>query len=177
MFFRTTSKSSTNGSLSCSISSATEKIHYKKCKPSASFVWLKRQVSTVVANRVDQLIKTYNWTGIQSVSEYRRYYPQQNLAAAVLGFTGIDSKGLEGLEYKYQHLLQGKKLMYIAKVLGKDEFSSVFGRDSQYSKLGLVLTMDHVIQYFTENALRKEFRKQNLLKELALVMESNTEIF
>ena len=146
----------------------------QKMQAKRSFVWLKRQVSTVVANRVDQLIKTYKWTGIQSVSEYRRYYPQQNLAAAVLGFTGIDSKGLEGLEYKYQHLLQGKKLMYMAEKAGKGRVLPSPEGIPNIQNFGLVLTMDHVIQYFTENALRKGIQKAKSPQGMALVMESNT---
>ncbi len=68
------------------------------------FVWLQRKLDPEVAKQVRGL-KIY---GLQFVTERKRYYPQANNAAHVLGFTGLDPRGLEGIELEYDRQLQGK---------------------------------------------------------------------
>lgn len=86
-----------------------------------------------------------------------RYYPQDTLAAHVLGFTGSDSQGLYGLEYYYDDLLAGKDGYY---VYAKDangnalntEYSSYFPAEPGYS---LVTTIDSFIQEEMERIIEK----------------------
>ncbi|MGA0905927.1 MAG: penicillin-binding protein 2, partial [bacterium] len=72
----------------------------KTLRTKRSFVWLKRQLPPEVA----QKIKAMDFEGLDFVEEYRRVYPNGEMAGALLGFTGVDSQGLEGLEYQYQDL-------------------------------------------------------------------------
>ena len=67
------------------------------------FVYLKRQVSPELAATVTAL----NIPGVFLRREYRRYYPAGEVMAHVLGFTGIDDKGQEGLELAFQNSLAG----------------------------------------------------------------------
>ena len=69
-----------------------------------NFVWLKRQVDDGVGAAVKQL----DIKGIHQVSEYRRRYPEGEAAAHVVGFTGDEDKGQEGIELAYQQQLQGR---------------------------------------------------------------------
>jgi cell division protein FtsI (penicillin-binding protein 3) len=69
-----------------------------------AFVYLKRQVQPEVADAVLAM----DIKGVHSTPEYRRYYPAGDVVAQVLGVTGVDDKGQEGLEYAYQSWLAGK---------------------------------------------------------------------
>jgi cell division protein FtsI (penicillin-binding protein 3) len=69
-----------------------------------SFVYLKRQISPELASRVMGL----QIPGIFQQREYRRYYPAGEVTAQVVGFTGVDDQGQEGLELAYQNWLAGK---------------------------------------------------------------------
>ncbi|MCX7961959.1 MAG: penicillin-binding protein 2 [Burkholderiales bacterium] len=67
------------------------------------FVYLKRQIPPEVAEQVAAL----GIPGIYQHREYRRYYPAGETAAHVVGFTGVDDKGQEGIELAYEALLAG----------------------------------------------------------------------
>src|SRR5690606_4872829 len=68
------------------------------------FVYLKRQVAPDVADAVARL----DLPGIHQHREYRRYYPAGEVAAHVVGFTGVEDAGQEGIELAYQQHLAGK---------------------------------------------------------------------
>ena len=68
-----------------------------KLKSKNNFVWIKRKLTPEQA----KLIKKLDLEGIGFVEEFRRYYPNGNFAGQILGYTGIDSQGLEGIENKY----------------------------------------------------------------------------
>jgi Cell division protein FtsI/penicillin-binding protein 2 len=75
----------------------------KKITSDKQFVWIKRLVDPETAKKLLQ----YHLKGIYSLKEYRRFYPNSNLASNVLGFAGIDSKGLSGLELAFDSYLRG----------------------------------------------------------------------
>ncbi len=66
------------------------------------FAWVARKVSP---DQVDQ-IRKINLAGIYFETDSKRFYPNRNLAAQVIGFTGNDDTGLEGLEFKYNSVLE-----------------------------------------------------------------------
>ncbi len=68
------------------------------------FIFIKRQVSPEVAERVTQL----GIPGVLARREYRRYYPGGEVMAHVIGFTGAEDKGLEGIELAFEDALAGK---------------------------------------------------------------------
>ncbi|MGH7829133.1 MAG: hypothetical protein ACREP8_03045, partial [Candidatus Binatia bacterium] len=69
----------------------------QKLKSEKPFVWIKRQVTPKEAETIAAL----NIDGIGLSYEPTRYYPQGSLAGQVLGFVGLDSEGLEGVELHY----------------------------------------------------------------------------
>ena len=73
----------------------------RKLSSKRSFVWLKRRIDPELAKALEKQLPK----GIGFVDEFRRYYPQRSEGGQMLGFTGIDSQGLEGLEYQYESLL------------------------------------------------------------------------
>lgn len=76
----------------------------RKLASSRDFVFLKRQISPERAARVSAL----NLPGIHLQNEYRRYYPAAEVTAHVLGFTGADDVGQEGVELAFEAQLAGK---------------------------------------------------------------------
>jgi cell division protein FtsI (penicillin-binding protein 3) len=68
-----------------------------------TFVFVKRQVPPETADRIAAL----KLSGIHQEKEYRRYYPTGDMTAHIVGFTGVDDKGLEGVELAYQQSLLG----------------------------------------------------------------------
>ena len=67
------------------------------------FAWVQRQVPPEVADRIAAL----KLPGIYQNREYRRYYPTGDMTAHIVGFTGVDDKGLEGVELAFEKSLIG----------------------------------------------------------------------
>jgi len=76
----------------------------RKLGTEKDFVYLKRQIAPDVAQRVAAM----GITGIHEQKEYRRYYPGGDVMAHMLGFTGVDDKGQEGIELAFENQLAGK---------------------------------------------------------------------
>ena len=144
---------------------------YDKLTRDTGFTWIKRRISPEIAGR----IKEKKIPGIFFKNDTRRYYPNRGLAAQVLGFTGTDNKGLEGLEYRFNEELAGKdvKIRIVKDATGKrvdteKRFKSRFAGNS------LVLTLDKKIQFVTEQALEHTVTDQNAKSGLAVVMKPAT---
>ena len=141
---------------------------FAKLKRDKAFVWIKRRVSEKEA----QKIKVLKIFGVAITKENKRYYPNNELAAHVLGFAGMDEKGLEGLELKYDHYLKGepgrRSLLRDAKqrMLPAFEYEYI----PAVNGYNLVLTIDEVIQHIVEEALDDAFAKNNALGACVVVM-------
>ncbi len=75
-----------------------------KIAPEKTFVYVRRQVSPETGERIAAL----KLPGIHQEKEYRRFYPTGDMTAHVVGFTGVDDKGLEGVELAFQPSLLGR---------------------------------------------------------------------
>jgi len=117
-----------------------------------NFAWVARRITAEASARVKDLIKTQGLTGIYFQKEFQRFYPDNDIAAQVLGYVGIDDNGLGGLEQRFEPQLHGVSgRMYTAldarrHVLGSSEREPDPGRN-------LVLTIDENIQFLAERAL------------------------
>jgi cell division protein FtsI (penicillin-binding protein 3) len=74
-----------------------------KIAPEKTFAYIKRQVSPEVAQHIAAL----KLPGIHQEREFRRFYPTGDMTAHIVGFTGVDDKGLEGVELAFQQSLVG----------------------------------------------------------------------
>jgi len=136
------------------------------------FVWLKRRVSAETADAVDRL----GLRGVALVTEGVRHYPNECLAAHVLGFVGVDEQGLEGLERVFDARLRGRpgEAYVLADVrrrpiwMKPDHF--VAAEDGQH----LVLTLDAVIQAAAERAIAEAARTYRATSATAIVMDPAT---
>ncbi|MBU1077290.1 MAG: transpeptidase family protein [Spirochaetes bacterium] len=119
------------------------------------FVWLKRQIDYKLLKKILNM----NIKGIYYLREFKRFYPNGKLCSNVLGITGVDNVGLEGLELYYNKYLS-------TKIAG--------GKDEESKKLNLVLSIDKNIQYIVEYELKKVVEKTKANGGIVIIMEPST---
>jgi len=136
-----------------------------------SFVWVKRKVTPKEVKDV----KALDLKGIDFISEHERFYPNKTLAAQMLGFSGTDGHGLEGIEYYYDTYLKGSTCSFTVL---KDAFKRGFDAEKSVmpdcSGNNLILTIDYNIQYLSERALEEAAVKFNAESGMAIVMSPKT---
>lgn len=71
------------------------------------------RIKTNVAKEVGDRIREYEFDGVKVDEDFKRYYPYEELASKVLGFTGGDNQGIIGLEVKYEDILKGENGMIL----------------------------------------------------------------
>jgi cell division protein FtsI/penicillin-binding protein 2 len=79
----------------------------EKLTTNSHFVWLKRTLEPAVSDEVKALMKEQNIKGIGFIEESKRYYPNDNLAAHIIGFIGTDDVGLDGIEMSLDKSIKG----------------------------------------------------------------------
>ena len=133
-----------------------------------TFVWVKRQATPREVEKVKEL----NLGGIGFVPEYNRFYPKKTLAAQVIGFTGVDGAGLEGLEHFYDRSLKGAETEYtcLRDALG-NRFVSNGSNMPDFSGKNLILTIDQTVQFIAERTLEDTVTEFNADSGIAIVME------
>ncbi|MBU0547475.1 MAG: penicillin-binding protein 2 [Candidatus Omnitrophica bacterium] len=136
-----------------------------------SFIWLARKITSDKA----EAIKALKIKGLGFIKETKRIYPNSYLASHVIGFSGMDSIGLEGAERDFDKYLKGSAGW------------ALFLRDARQKKLDiwekmvlpvdgldLVLTIDEVIQYIAERELDKVFKNSHAKAASIIVMDPHT---
>ena len=136
-----------------------------------SFVWLFRKIPQEQYEKLKD-IKIY---GLGFVKENKRFYPNGNLAAHVIGFANIDNVGLQGVELEYDKYLRGKKGMaqFLRDARQRDlliEKDFVAPQDGS----DVVLTIDETIQFIAEKALEKAYQKHNAKAASIIVLDPKT---
>ena len=123
----------------------------KTLKSERRFVWVARRVSPQKAKQVREL----KLTGVGLVKEPRRFYPYTSLACHVLGFAGLDARGLEGLEQGHDRVLRGRiqKVTSMRDALGRTIHLTPSAFTSLPEGNHLILTLDKGLQYQTEKIL------------------------
>ena len=146
---------------------------FKKISTPKSFCWLARKISPEQAVSVENA----DIEGIFLVKEPKRFYPNGELAAHLVGFVGTDANGLEGLESKYDESLKGKpeKLAWARDAKGKKLFLRVEKSETKKDEnVNLVLTIDNRIQYLVETHLKEAVLSKGAKGGLAIVMDPKT---
>ena len=137
-----------------------------------AFVWIKRKVDDEVK---DEVVKK-NLRGVYFVVESKRNYSNDNMASHVLGFVGIDNEGLEGLELLFNEKLRGKP-GWRHLVRDARQRTVLLNEEESIPPLNgynLVLTIDSVIQYITEEELKVMVDKFHPSVATAIVMDPFT---
>ncbi len=136
-----------------------------------TFVWLKRQVDEPVAKQIAALeIK-----GIYQRKEYKRHYPEGEVAAHLIGFTSVEDHGQEGVELAFNQTLAGKpgsrrvikdRLGSVVEVVG-EAVPPVEGRDVQ-------LSIDSKIQFYAYQRLKQAVRDNQAKAGSVVVLDAQT---
>ncbi|HBR15358.1 MAG TPA: penicillin-binding protein [Candidatus Omnitrophica bacterium] len=135
------------------------------------FIWIKRKLSLEMVEQ----IKDFHINGMGFREESRRYYPNGNLSAHIIGFAGTDNEGLEGLELFFDKDLKGRPgratILRDARqreLLMEDDFAP------PQNGFHLVLTIDETIQFIAERALEKAFEKHHADGATIILMDTRT---
>lgn len=137
-----------------------------------SFLWLARQVAPPLAEQVAAL----KLRGIGITHEHKRFYPQGTVAGQILGFTGIDGNGLEGLERAMEDQLAGDKFQLQGKrdASGKYMLTGQTPRFEQLEGSTVRLTIDGRLQRVAEQALQEQVDKFKARGGYAVVLDAKT---
>ncbi len=133
------------------------------------FVWIKRKLEPEVAKQLRRL----KIAGLHFVTEHKRYYPLASVAAHILGFTGLDPKGLEGIELAYDQLLQGEPGRLISQRDARGRGMATAEQLVQGGVTGhsLELTIDSTLQYIAEKELARAVKKARAIGGTVVVQE------
>lgn len=151
-------------------------------KQQSHYVVVKRRIESdereKVLELIDTLKKDYSCSGvIQLLDDYKRYYPKNSLASSVIGFTGSDDQGLEGIEYEYDSYLSGTpgRIITAQNARGTDmPFRYEQNVESEDGN-NVYLTIDETIQSICEKYMQKGVEDNNILnKGVCIAMDVNT---
>jgi len=144
----------------------------RKIKAAKNFTWLVRRLPPEKAERIRNL----KLKGIGFAPESKRFYPNSEVAAHVIGFTGIDPSGLDGVELKYDSVILGNTGYLVTErdALGRDIAPKAELVRSSSPGKNVILTLDKNIQYITERELSKAVTSSGARHGTALVMEPDT---
>jgi cell division protein FtsI (penicillin-binding protein 3) len=145
----------------------------KKLSKGKRFCWIARKISP----KQSQAIIKLNMDGIYLIKEPKRYYTNKGSAGHLLGFVGMDSEGLAGLELKYNEYLKGasKRVSW-----GKDARGHRFyledgaGSKDVGGSCNLILTIDSRIQHIVEVQLQKAVEETGSKGGITVVMDPRT---
>jgi cell division protein FtsI (penicillin-binding protein 3) len=133
------------------------------------FLWVARRI----AHEKAQMLETMDLAGVHTRKEPKRFYPNGPLAANVLGYVGLDGKGLGGIEQVYNEKITGEpgKLFIEKDSRGRAyESTEISGRPGQT----IILTIDQSIQYQAEAALTSAIEQSNAKAGTAIVLDPHT---
>jgi len=143
--------------LEMSASEIREKIESSE----SNFIYLKRQIDDAAARRLSSLIEEKKIRGVMIQPIVGRLYPEKNLASQIIGFVGDRNRGLEGIEYAFNSILDGTANRY---------FDS--GTDVKGSQV--FLTIDTYVQYILEEIAERTMNETGAEAVMLLAMDPRT---
>ncbi len=143
------------------------KLHSKRY-----FAWMKRRVTPDVSAAVRALALP----GVNFRPEPRRFYPLRTVAATVVGQSGSDGKGLEGIELQYDAVLRGRAatLLGVKDALGRELLVDGAVDSSDVAGHDVVLSLDAYLTLVTETALNKAVQEHNAKAAMAVMIDVPT---
>lgn len=153
---------------------ASESTILEKLNSDSYFQWLKRILTENEESRLRKL-KESEYSFIDFVPEYERRYPGSISLSQVLGYTGIDDQGLAGIELSTNKWLEGQEYkVYMRKDnRGNRILPQMEDPIDQVRKKNVVLTIDSVIQTYTEDAIKLMVEKYKPSSAVGIVCNVN----
>lgn len=142
-----------------------------KANQAKQFIYLKRQVTPELAEQIDSL----GVAGIYVDREYKRYYPTGEVATHLVGFTGIDGEGQEGMELAYNDWLRGEsgRKLVMQDRLGRT-IKHIKSLEGANPGQGLPLSIDLRLQYLAYRELKAAVQVHQADSASAVVMDART---
>jgi cell division protein FtsI (penicillin-binding protein 3) len=140
-----------------------------RMRASHAFAWVARKVDNATSARIHAL----NLKGIYFQKESKRFYPKGELAAQVLGYVGLDDKGLGGIENEFESKLTGKPGKMLITMDNKRRWLSRVERNPEPGE-NVVLTIDEKIQYIAERALAQAMDETHAEAGTVIVQNPHT---
>lgn len=134
-----------------------------------SFVWIARKVN----DEQSRAVRALNLKGVHSVQEAERRYPNGTMASHILGFVGMDERGLAGVEQVYDAKLAGESGRLIRNSDAR-RVSFEGASDEAEDGRAIVLTIDQTVQYHVENALEEAVESSRARSGAAVVLDPRT---
>lgn len=165
-------KEKTSKQVSEIIGKAYEDVYKLVSKKNMALVKIERWIDDEKAKQ----IREAQIPGIWVAEDNQRYYPYGNFAPYVLGHTSADSEGIAGIEMKYNKHLKGTsgKLIVSTDASGRE---IPRGMEKYYEPTqgkGVVLSIDEVIQHYTEKAVQKAYELNNAKRVSVIAMDIKT---
>lgn len=139
-----------------------------KLKSKRKFAWVKRRVPQEIGDTLEKL----DLDGVAVMTEYRRFYPNKELAGQVLGAVGYDAKALGGLELGLDSYLRSYKNKLIAQRDARGRLFTPIEESNLYHDVHL--TLDLNIQFIAEKHLWEQAQKYQVSNGFAIVMDPRT---
>ncbi|BEU86986.1 stage V sporulation protein D [Selenomonas sp. TAMA-11512] len=157
----------------------TEQEILEDIRVGGGFVWVKRRMEPDETKAVKRMIdENEYWDCLGFRDEAKRYYPNDMLAANVLGFVGTDDKGLDGVEQQFDSLIKGvaEESAVMTDVGSRPILESLFHRQKYTGDECKVvrLTLDSNIQFILEQEMDKAMAEHAPQHALAIVMNPKT---
>jgi cell division protein FtsI (penicillin-binding protein 3) len=145
----------------------------KKLEGSSSFVWLKRKLDPDASQAIKQTVGANKLHGIAVQKETQRFYPNDSLAAHLVGYVDAYDKGIAGIEHRFDGLLNGKSGEI---AFDKDAQGRAYKRTEIPAVNGaqVVLTIDSALQHKVETLLDEAVRMTRAKGGSAIVLEPKT---
>lgn len=155
---------------------------YEKTTQESYYVVVKRKIEVEARDKIlkliDKLSEDYDCGNvIQLLDDYKRYYPQKDLASCVIGFTGSDEQGLEGVEYQYDDYLSGTpgRIVTAKNARGTDMPFQYEQNVEAEDGNNIYLTIDETVQSICEKYMKQGIADNNVLNRgVCIAMDVNT---
>ena len=138
------------------------------------------KIKTNVEKDTGDKIREYDLAGVKVDEDYKRYYPYDELASKVLGFTGGDNQGIIGLEVKYEEYLKGTNgtILTVTDARGIELEGVAEDRIEPVAGETLKISLDYNIQEYCEQAALKVLEEKQADSVSVLLMNpQNGEIY
>jgi stage V sporulation protein D (sporulation-specific penicillin-binding protein) len=145
---------------------------YKRITKNAAAVYVSRKIDDKQAKAIREL----NLPGITFTEETKRFYPKGMLASHLLGFSGVDNQGLQGLELSYDNQLKGNpgRISIESDAVGRKIPEGIKDYKAPDDGNNIYLTIDNVLQYIAERELDKALTEHTAEAATIVMMDPNT---
>lgn len=155
---------------------------YEKTQKNSYYVIVKRKIESEAREQVLELINKLSedykcGNAVQLFDDYKRYYPYNDLASCVIGFTGSDDQGLEGIEYQYDSFLSGTpgRIITAKNALQTDMPYAYEQNVDAEDGNNIYLTIDETIQSICEKYMKQGIIENNVLNRgVCIAMDVNS---